>query len=188
LITGGNSGIGELIAKKMAKMGSTIIIWARNLEESERVQKEIQAKGGKCYVYKVDVSIKEEVYKTADKVKKEVGDVTILINNAGVSSGKLFLESNDDEILKTFQINILSHIYTTRAFLPAMIRKDHGHLVTIASAGGIIGTSHLAGKRKKLKFQDYGASKAAAIGFNEGIRAELREMGHSNKRFRRVKK
>lgn len=71
-------------------------------------------------------------------------------------------------IKKTLEVNTIAHAYTVRAFLPAMLAKNDGHIVTIASAGGLIGVSGLA---------DYCASKFAAVGFDESIRMELKKRG-----------
>ena len=80
-------------------------------------------------------------------------------------SGKGLLEISEDAIQRTFDVNTLALFWTTRAFLPGMIARDRGHVVTIASAAGIVGTSRLV---------DYCASKHAAVGFNESLRLELR--------------
>ena len=79
-------------------------------------------------------------------------------------SGKDFLELPDDKIEATFDINVLSLFWTGKAFLPSMIQRNRGHIVTIASASGLIGVARLA---------DYASSKWAAVGFDESLRAEL---------------
>lgn len=178
LITGGTSGIGLLIAKQIAKEGATVIIWARGKQALEDTARDIRKEGGKVFTYSVDVANKEQVYKTADLVRKEVGEVTILINNAAIVRGTKFMDSKDEDIQKTFDVNIMSHYYTTRAFLPSMLKRDYGHIVTISSAGGIIGGSNLT---------DYSATKFATFGFNEALRVELRNMGHTTKRIRNVR-
>jgi len=73
--------------------------------------KEIREDGGKCYGYKVDVSSRQSIYEAADKVKREVGEVNILINNAGIVSGKKFLDTPDELIEKTFQVNSISNFW-----------------------------------------------------------------------------
>jgi len=90
------------------------------------------------------------------------------VNNAGVVSGKTFLEVSDKMAELTMDVNILAHFWTVKAFLPDMIRENKGHIVTIASAAGIVGVHGLA---------DYCASKFAAFGFDESIRMELRKLG-----------
>ncbi|NWY74249.1 RDHE2 dehydrogenase, partial [Erithacus rubecula] len=100
-------------------------------------------------------------------VKKEVGDVSILINNAGVVIGKRFFDSPDSLVDKTMEVNTMAHFWTYKAFVPAMIAANHGHLVSIASCAGLCGGSQLS---------DYCASKFAAVGFAESIDMEMRTL------------
>jgi all-trans-retinol dehydrogenase (NAD+) len=77
-------------------------------------------------------------------IEKEYGRVDILINNAGVVSGKTLLDNNPKAMIKTMEVNTISHFWTTRALLPGMLERDHGRVVTIASAAGTVGTAGLA--------------------------------------------
>jgi all-trans-retinol dehydrogenase (NAD+) len=95
------------------------------------------------------------------------GPVDVLVNNAGVVSGRPLLELSDEKIEATFAVNVLGLFWTTRAFLPAMIERGRGHLVTVASASSLVGVARLS---------DYAASKWAAMGFDESLRAELRKV------------
>ncbi|XP_039556476.1 estradiol 17-beta-dehydrogenase 11-like, partial [Passer montanus] len=70
------------------------------------------------------------------KVKKDIGDVTILVNNAGVITAADFLSTQEHQIERMFEVNILGHMWTTRAFLPVMMNNNYGHIVTVASAAG----------------------------------------------------
>ncbi len=107
---------------------------------------------GDAFAYKIDVCNRHDVYALATKVQEEIGDVTILINNAGIVSGiKLFdPKCNDAFMEKTMQVNTIAHFWTTKAFVPKMIENNHGHFVTIASVAGMLGVNGLA---------DYCASK-----------------------------
>ena len=98
----------------------------------------------------------------------EVGAVDVLINCAGVVTGELLLDAEEAQIRRTFEVNTLSLFWTTRAFLPGMLARDAGTVVTIASAAGLVGVARQT---------DYSASKWAAIGFTESLRAELRGAG-----------
>eukprot|EP00128_Syssomonas_multiformis_P006371 Colp12_sorted_trinity150504_noHs@23050 len=168
LITGGASGIGRLMALILAKKAAVITLLDINKEGLEKVVAEIKAAGGTAHGYTCDISEREEIYKVAEKVKSEVGKVTILINNAGIVSGKKLLDCPDNLVEKTFRINTMALFWMSKAFLPSMIQENHGHIVTIASTAGTIGVCGLA---------DYCASKFGAFGFDESIRMELRAMG-----------
>jgi all-trans-retinol dehydrogenase (NAD+) len=167
LITGGASGLGRRMALEMARKGARIVIWDLDRARMEQVADELLQVGGqKAHTYVCDISNRLAVYDAARRVKDEVGEIDILVNNAGVVSGKSFLELSDDKIEKTFGVNSLSLFWTAKAFLPGMMQRGRGHVVTIASAAGWVGVNRLA---------DYCASKWAAVGFDESLRMELRE-------------
>jgi len=169
LITGGSSGIGKLIAESLAAEGAQVILWSNERVPLEAIDKELGERGLRCATYLCDVSRPYSIYDTARRVLAEHGPIDILINNAGVVSGRPLLEITDPEIRQTFDVNALAPIWMTRAFLPAMIERGRGHIVTIASAAGLIGAPGMT---------DYAASKHAAVGFDDALRAELRHLGH----------
>lgn len=168
LVTGGASGIGRLMARKLAARGAAVTVWDINAAGLAAVVDELRAStGGRAWGFVCDVADRTQVYARAADTTAAGGPVDILINNAGIVSGKDFLELPDEKIVATFAVNVLSLFWTGKAFLPAMIARGHGHIVTIASASGLIGVARLA---------DYSASKWAAIGFDESLRAELRRI------------
>lgn len=168
LITGAGSGLGKSLAKKMAKLESRIVCVDVDTKANELTVKEIKEAGGSAYAFTCDLSKKEEIYKVADKIKDQVGNIDILVNNAGIVTGKKFLDSPDSAIERTMNVNATAHFWLGKCFLPHMIEKDHGHIVTVASMAGIFGNAGLG---------DYCASKFAAVGFEESMRFELQGMG-----------
>ncbi|XP_061110967.1 epidermal retinol dehydrogenase 2-like isoform X1 [Conger conger] len=169
LITGAGSGIGRLIALEFAGLGVSLVLWDINQEgnrETARLAKEKGASWAQAYL--CDCSDKAEVYRVADQVKRDIGDVSILINNAGIVTGRRFMDAPDSLIEKTMGVNAMSHFWTVKAFLPAMMANNHGHLTCIASTAGLIGVNGLA---------DYCASKFAAVGFTESVALELLSSG-----------
>ncbi|XP_032152029.1 epidermal retinol dehydrogenase 2 isoform X2 [Sapajus apella] len=145
LITGAGSGVGRLLALRFARLGSVLVLWDINKNGNEETRKMAREAGAtRVHAYTCDCSRKEEVYRVADQVKKEVGDVSILINNAGIVTGKNFLDCPDELMEKTFDVNFKAHLWTYKAFLPAMIANDHGHLVCISSSAGLVGVNGLA--------------------------------------------
>lgn len=119
LVTGGASGLGRLFAIRFAKLGAKVVIWDLNLaglEETAKMIEELRSKKeniGKCHYYQVDISNRFNVYAAAERVKQEIGTVTILINNAGIVTGRRFLECNDEQIIKTFDVNVLAHFWVS---------------------------------------------------------------------------
>ncbi|XP_069777561.1 epidermal retinol dehydrogenase 2 isoform X2 [Narcine bancroftii] len=169
LITGAASGIGRLVALEFARLRSALVLWdidAKGNEETARLARERGAP--RVHTYLCDCSKRTAVYEVADQVKREVGDVSIVINNAGIVTGKKFIDSPDDLLVKTMEVNVLAHFWTYKAFLPAMIACNHGHLVSIASSAGFFPVNGLA---------DYCSSKFAAIGFAESVALELLATG-----------
>jgi all-trans-retinol dehydrogenase (NAD+) len=171
LITGATRGLGKLLAEAFASEGASVILWGRNAATLEAVAKSMTERGRHCAAYVCDLADREQIYDTARRVTREHGPIDILINSAGVVSGKPLLEIPDQAIEQSFAVNSLALFWTTRAFLPAMIERGHGHIVTIASAAGLIGTPFLT---------EYTASKHAAVGFDDALRCELRHLGHRN--------
>ncbi|XP_011864295.1 PREDICTED: estradiol 17-beta-dehydrogenase 11 isoform X2 [Vollenhovia emeryi] len=169
LITGGASGIGKLIAIKFAKLGAHVVVWDINKNGLAEVAEEIKKNNGKCWTYYCDIADKEAVYHTAKAVQIEVGNVSLLVNNAGYVYGKTFMELPDCEIEKTFKVNILSHYWITKSFLKDMMKNNHGHIVTITSVAGLLGIYNCT---------DYSATKFATIGCHESLFTELKVHGY----------
>ncbi|XP_061694793.1 short chain dehydrogenase/reductase family 16C, member 5a isoform X1 [Syngnathoides biaculeatus] len=165
LITGAGSGIGRLMAQQFATLKTIVVMWDINQEGMKETATLAKENGAiRVHYYLCDCSDKNDVYRVADQVKREVGDVSILVNNAGIVTGKKFMDTPDALIEKTMEVNTMAHFWTYKAFLPAMIANNHGHLVSIASSAGLIGVNGLA---------DYCASKFAAVGFAESVGLEL---------------
>ncbi len=168
LITGVGSGLGRGMALSMARKGGRIIGWDYDRQALDKALFELKLAGGReARGFVCDVSDHDAVAAAAEEVRHNGGPIDILINNAGVVTGKRFLECSKEEIERTLGINTMALFWTTKAFLPDMIARNSGHMVTVASAGGLIGVPKLA---------DYAASKFAAVGFDESIRAELQQL------------
>lgn len=119
LITGGASGIGRLMAINFAKRGAKVVIFDLNLpglEETTKMIEELRSKKdkvGKCYFFQVDISDRCEVYTKAEQIRREIGTVTIVVNNAGIVTGKRFMECPDEKIIKTFEVNTMAHFWVS---------------------------------------------------------------------------
>ncbi|KAK5964395.1 Epidermal retinol dehydrogenase 2, partial [Trichostrongylus colubriformis] len=168
LITGAGSGLGRLMAVEFAKLGAKLVLWDINEKgnlETKHMLDDIKAES---HAYTVDLSKREQIYSTAEKVKSEVGRVDILINNAGIVTGKKIFDCPDELMELTMAVNTHALFYTTKAFVPGMMEANHGHVVTIASMAGKVGISGLV---------DYCASKHGAVGFHESLTNELATLG-----------
>lgn len=168
LITGGASGIGRLLAAELGTAGARLVLWDIDEAGLQSVRGELLETGLDADIYTCDLSDRDAIAATAEKTLANSGPVDILINNAGVVSGQNILDISETDIEHTFDVNVLALFWMVRAFLPSMLERDSGHIVTIASAAGLAGTARLS---------DYCASKFAAVGFDESLRLELRNQG-----------
>ncbi|AAW45076.2 retinal short-chain dehydrogenase/reductase, putative [Cryptococcus deneoformans JEC21] len=157
LITGGGSGIGALLAQTLANRNVAVAILTKDLPKQPFSHSHI-------HVFACDVSDYNAVMGVSARVREAVGDPTIIINNAGIVSGKLLLDLTEEDITSTFGSNTLAHFWVLKAFLPAMLRRGRGHIVTMSSILGIVGAAQMT---------DYCASKAAVLSLHQTLRFEL---------------
>jgi len=171
LVTGGGSGIGRLMCLKYAEMGAKVVTWDINSKGNQETVDMLKERGHQGFAFTVNMANKDEIYEAAIKTKDQVGVVTILVNNAGIVSGKKLLETSDETIVRSFEVNVLAHFWTIKAFLPDMLDQKMGHVVTIASLAGQAGTNKLV---------DYCATKFACVGLDEALRVEMLVQGSSD--------
>ncbi|XP_026202803.1 retinol dehydrogenase 10-B-like [Anabas testudineus] len=165
LITGAGGALGRLFALEFAKEGASLVLWDCNEAANEKTAELARELGVRVHTYTVDLSKRRDIYEAADTVRAEVGDVSILVNNAGVVAGRRLLDCPDELLERTLLVNCHALFWMTKAFLPQMKTKNHGHIVTVASALGLFSTACV---------EDYCASKFAAVGFHESLTHELR--------------
>lgn len=122
-------------------------------------------------IYSCDVTDRDAVLKLADQIKRDIGLVSVLVNNAGIMPTKTFDKQTPDEIRKTFEVNVFAQFWTLEAFLPHMKQQNRGHIVALSSMAGMIGLPNLV---------PYSASKFAVRGLMEGLSNELREGPYKN--------
>lgn len=165
LITGGTSGMGLIMAKECVRRGAeAVIIWdIARLDETVAALEEM---GGKAKGYQVNVASLEDVNTKAEQTLKDFGHVDILIQSAGVVSGRSLLDLTDEQIDRCIAINLRGVFSVTRAFLPSMKARNSGNIAVISSAAGTVGPA---------KQTDYCATKWGVRGMLESLRNELRK-------------
>ena len=117
------------------------------------------------FFYAVDITNVEDLQATAERIRSAHGDPTVLINNAGTGSGRPILDIPAAQAQKVFHVNIVSHFSLIREFVPSMVARNHGHIVTMASTASFLTQGANV---------DYSCTKAAALSFHEGLSQELR--------------
>ncbi|OKL61829.1 hypothetical protein UA08_02484 [Talaromyces atroroseus] len=157
LLTGGCSGIGKSVARDLASRGIKVCV-ADVLDPTDPLPPNV-------HVYKCDVTSTASVKAMGIQIRLEHGDPTVLINNAGIGKEGSILTKPEALVRKVFEVNTISHWWMVQEFLPAMLKRNHGHVVTVASAGSFLGLGEMT---------DYSGSKASALAFHEGLTQEIR--------------
>ena len=170
LVTGAGSGLGRLLALGAAQRSAGhVVVWDINPDTAADTVVQLQALGVDASFDVVDLASDESVDAAGEAVRQRIGGIDFLINNAGIVTGKAFLDQTHDDVERTFQINALALYRVTRQFLPNMLTNNFGSVTVVASAASLTGVARQT---------DYAASKWAAHGFTESLRAEMRHQGH----------
>lgn len=165
IVTGGSRGIGKEVAKKLASLGSNVVInYISTEEEAINTKNEIESLGVKCLVAKCDVSKSEEVNKMVEMSIKEFGHVDILVNNAGITKDGLLMRMKEEDFDKVIDVNLKGVFNCTKAITKHMIKRRYGKIINMTSVVGIIGN---------IGQSNYCASKAGVIGFTKSTAREL---------------
>lgn len=178
LVTGAAMGLGRLFAERAVREGAAaVVLWDINETALKETAAELAGQGSAIHHYVVDVSASEAITETAAAVRSEVGDVDILINNAGIVRGNTYFweTGNRADIDKTMAINSLAPMYITLEFLPAMVAgTGEARVMTIASSAALVSNPRMS---------VYAASKWAALGWSDSVRIELEQAGHDHVKF-----
>ena len=169
LITGGGSGLGRALACRFAGLGCRIVIWDINAAGMSETAARVKKIGATVFTFQVDISDRQAVYETAARTKQIAGPISMVINNAGIVTGKRFIDLKDEDIDKTMAVNCTSNFWIIKSFLPDMMKVNKGHIVTISSVAGLSGGPRLA---------DYCASKFGSCGIDESLRYEMKTEGY----------
>lgn len=168
LITGASTGIGAEAAKIFAQAGATVILVARSAEKLQELVREITSNGGKAYAYTLDVSKYQNVIEVTNSIKQEIGTPDVIINNAGSGIWKFTEDTEWEDISDYMAVPYFGAFYITKAFLPEMLARKHGHIVNMTSYAGFIPFSGATA---------YIVARKAMIGFHEALAADLHKTG-----------
>jgi NAD(P)-dependent dehydrogenase (short-subunit alcohol dehydrogenase family) len=168
VITGGGRGIGRAVAETLAERGAAVLLAARSADELEATAAALRDGGAEAYAVRCDVTDEADVARLADAAGERLGDVDILINNAGAAFAEPLHRLRLAQWQETLAVNATGPFLCTRAFLPAMVDRGRGRVVTVASVAGISGAAYIAA---------YAAAKHAAVGFVRAVAAEVAASG-----------
>lgn len=166
LVTGASSGIGAAIAEKLVCSGITVVGVARRVENIEELSKKLKHKSGKLYAIKVDMMVESEILKAFEWTFENLGPISILVNNAGVSKPISFSKSPTSDYRTIFETNVISLCIATReAYKKMLENKIDGHIIHISSIASYSIFSADSGV--------YSASKFAVRALTEALRKDF---------------
>ncbi|MCA1033836.1 3-ketoacyl-ACP reductase [Bacillus infantis] len=166
LITGAGRGIGRAAAIAFAKEGISVGLLGRTLSNLEKAADELKEFDVKVSIAAADVQDSDSVNKAVEKITSELGQIDILINNAGIAKFGGFLELSPQEWEDIIQVNLMGVYHVTRAVLPGMIERKSGDIINISST---------AGQKGAPVTSAYSASKFAVLGLTESLMLEVRK-------------
>ncbi|HEY1138805.1 MAG TPA: 3-oxoacyl-ACP reductase FabG [Lysobacter sp.] len=166
LVTGASRGIGAAIADELAAQGATVIGTATSEAGAKAIADRLAANGGHGRV--LDVSNGQSVDALIDSIAKDIGPVSILVNNAGITRDNLLMRMKDEDWQAILDTNLTSVYRTSKAVMRAMMKARKGRIINIASVVGVTGN---AGQT------NYAAAKAGIIAFSKSLAKEIGSRG-----------
>ena len=168
VVTGGASGIGRAICLRLAREGCNIVIWDRDISAAHRVGAEVGELGRRVLAVEVDVSSFSDVERAADRVHRELGKVSILVNDAGFGEIVAVAQMSEAQWDKMIAVHLKGTFNCTRHLVQDMIDARWGRIVSISSVAGLRGAAG---------FVHYSAAKAGIAGFSKALALELGSSG-----------
>jgi len=166
LVTGAGKGIGKAIALALANEGVHVGLIARTESDLQSLAKNIEAKGVKAAIAVADVSSIDSVNTAVAKIQQDLGNVDILINNAGIAKFGKFLDLEPEDWEAQVKVNLFGVYYVTRSVIPQMIERKTGDIINISSTAGLKGAATTSA---------YSASKFALLGLTDSLMQEMRK-------------
>ena len=168
LVTGGSRGLGLLISRELLRAGCRVAICARDAPELERARHDLARSGGEVATFVCDVGDRQQVEHLIQQVTIQLGGIDVLVNNAGVIQVGPVENQELADFHMAMDVMYWGVVYPTLAVLPQMQARGAGRIANITSIGGRLGVPHLL---------PYSSAKFAAVGFSEGLAAEVAKDG-----------
>ena len=166
LVTGASRGIGAAIADTLAAQGATVIGTATSQSGADAITERLKAQGGQGRV--IDVSDGDAFVELIEAIGKEVGAISILVNNAGITRDNLLMRMKDEDWQAILDTNLTSVYRSSKAVMRNMMKARKGRIINIASVIGVTGNAGQA---------NYAAAKAGIIAFSKSLAKEIGSRG-----------
>lgn len=164
-VTGGSGGIGKAICKALSQMGYDVAVgYNSNEQGAVKLAEEISESGRKAAAIKCDIASVDSISKAVAMCEGTLGEITLLVNNAGIADVNLFTHVPDDRMQEIVNVNLMGSMYLSKAVLPKMINRKCGNIINISSMWGEVGASCEV---------VYSAAKAGLIGFTKALAKEV---------------
>ena len=168
VVTGAASGIGAATARALAHQGARVALLARRQQALDEVAAQIAAAGGAAHAFPVDLANADAVAAVARRITAELGTPDIIVNNAGSGRWRFIDETSPDEAVAMMAVPYFAAFFVTHAFLPDMLKRDSGHIVTVNSPASRFTWPGACA---------YTAARWAVRGFTEALRSDLFRTG-----------
>jgi short-subunit dehydrogenase len=166
LVTGASGGIGRQIARHLAKEGMSVIVSGRREEVLTGIAAELREQGVRSEAVPADLGDLNQVDLLIERCEEALGEIDVLVNNAGVGGNPgAFTAYSREELISFIDVNLTAPLLLTHRVVPGMLERKRGHVVFVASLAGKVGPAY---------DQTYAATKAGLIGLNQALRAEYR--------------
>jgi 2-hydroxycyclohexanecarboxyl-CoA dehydrogenase len=168
VVTGGGSGMGQSTCVQLARDGAAVAVWDLNEKGAQETVALIEKEGNKAIAVQCDVSSKAAVTAATERTRKELGPITVLVNNAGISGPVPFLEIDEALWDRMYAINMKGPYFVTQAIIPDMLAANWGRIVNVTSSSTQIGSPRMT---------HYASSKGALAVFTKSLAAEFARSG-----------
>jgi 2-hydroxycyclohexanecarboxyl-CoA dehydrogenase len=168
VVTGGGSGIGRAVAKRLAADEAAIAIWDLNGAAATETAKMISDAGGKAIALQVDAADAKAIKGAADQTRAELGPITIIVNNAGITGFMPFMEMSVEAWDRMIAVNLKGPFLCTREVLPDMLKAAWGRIINITSSSTQTGATSMA---------HYVSSKGGLLGLTKALAMEFAAKG-----------
>jgi 2-hydroxycyclohexanecarboxyl-CoA dehydrogenase len=168
VVTGAGSGIGRACAVQLARDGAAVAVWDLDAGGAAETVRLIEAEGGRAQAFVGDASDRSKIEEILSAVRARLGPVLILVNNAGITGFKPFLEITPEELERIYRINLMGPFYLTQAALPDMLAAGWGRVVNISSSSAQTGANGMT---------HYSSSKGGIVALTKSLAQEFAARG-----------